>query len=678
LRRELQKVVNFELAESPTTTSTTRTTTSLLQAERKANQLANKKLAAVQKAGDNARLEQQQESGEEATNNVRRSVRIQSVGYEIDDRPIPEHYFESFGKFDTFLDETITAGKLPTVGISMDASHKNSLISSQLNDWLISKRSVRHINSFCPQGFQNEKEQGAGKRICFFIAAAQLTANVFANVDVEYENSVYPLIQQFIRLYVQGTRALEPLTLYSLSEEVLSAYHKRRQQCAIEIMGTYFLPDPPSILLSQDTNSQDHDTNSLFKVHSMIKCSECAQHRRDEFIFNKFLDMRRVDLLEPTINLQKLIDTYLQPLRQAVSDEILFCASCGAEDEFVTEVMDVPQQVVALSIHRYDDQGNKVECNLTLDPFIEIRGNTYELIGAIYHSGVSMYSGHYTTYVSRIAPDGIRRFAEMDDLERITRQQTIVKENHLSKNAQYCVYATYMIHAGDKNKLAIHDDIPAKDAVIEIQNTPDNQHGHVIEIPDTPASVVIISRKKSKKPIASAKPIKKIKGKSKAPVPGGMMALMRKEPKKKATIIFVYPSHFLAKNTISMLDTDRELLPVDSKKYLNDNIIEFRMQYHRLENFKQSQDDFYIFSTQFYTKLCSREGYEGVRRWGKPVKDLFKKEFIYVPINTKDDHWSLVVIIRPYKICYVSLLLFLLFHQYINNKNYIVCIIERV
>jgi Ulp1 family protease len=91
----------------------------------------------------------------------------------------------------------------------------------------------------------------------------------------------------------------------------------------------------------------------------------------------------------------------------------------------------------------------------------------------------------------------------------------------------------------------------------------------------------------------------------------------------------------------------------DGKKteYLNDNIIDFRIMYHLLNNFKDSNT--HAFTAQFYTRLLSNK-YDGVKCWSRPIRNIFKKDFIYVPVNLHN-HWSLMVIIRPYKVCYVSI-----------------------
>jgi Ulp1 protease family, C-terminal catalytic domain/Ubiquitin carboxyl-terminal hydrolase len=352
----------------------------------------------------------------------------------------------------------------------------------------------------------------------------------------------------------------------------------------------------------------------------------------------------------------------------------------------------------------------------------------YELIGAIYHSGRSMRSGHYTSYISR--KFGQRRvFVEMDDEERqFPLSGKPVEENHNNLNAQYCVSAAYVKSEDPNDNVAssgqtdtaekggvnlvidlqktpeeptahdvkVLDDDPAEKGggilVIDLQNTPQEPTAHVVEVvlgtPENPQSeakhlkglsdtaekkrnLVIDLRNDTPKtkrysystraanPFSPSAVAARGRGKKKGPQKGMIRSSTDRgmDNSKHGTVIFRYPFHEDARDVSTIYFEDGERLPVrggkDGKKteYLNDNIIDFRIMYHLLNNFKDSNT--HAFSTQFYSKFKS-DKYEGVKFWTRPIKNIFKKDFIYVPVNLHN-HWSLMVIIRPYKVCYVSI-----------------------
>jgi Ulp1 family protease len=47
----------------------------------------------------------------------------------------------------------------------------------------------------------------------------------------------------------------------------------------------------------------------------------------------------------------------------------------------------------------------------------------------------------------------------------------------------------------------------------------------------------------------------------------------------------------------------------------------------------------------FEAKIC--QNYETVKKWTRKVGDLFKKEFILIPVNMPG-HWSLIMVVRPH------------------------------
>ena len=58
------------------------------------------------------------------------------------------------------------------------------------------------------------------------------------------------------------------------------------------------------------------------------------------------------------------------------------------------------------------------------------------------------------------------------------------------------------------------------------------------------------------------------------------------------------------------------------------------------------KDSIHVFSSHFFTTLVD-EGTEGVSRWtAKRGIDIFKKKFVFIPIN-EALHWSLCVVVNP-------------------------------
>ncbi|CAF3880691.1 unnamed protein product [Rotaria magnacalcarata] len=111
----------------------------------------------------------------------------------------------------------------------------------------------------------------------------------------------------------------------------------------------------------------------------------------------------------------------------------------------------------------------------------------------------------------------------------------------------------------------------------------------------------------------------------------------------------------LNNNTIRFDLSCDDLLCLNEGEFLNDNIIDFYLQYVYYK--KLSQEDrqrTYLFNSFFYTRL-TRKGnddifytsaaerrYNRVKRWLRDV-DIFSKDYLIVPIN-QTAHWYLVVI----------------------------------
>ncbi|EJK60337.1 hypothetical protein THAOC_19325, partial [Thalassiosira oceanica] len=99
-------------------------------------------------------------------------------------------------------------------------------------------------------------------------------------------------------------------------------------------------------------------------------------------------------------------------------------------------------------------------------------------------------------------------------------------------------------------------------------------------------------------------------------------------------------------NNIVIREKDRKLL---AGEVLNDTLVDFWMRWiSRGENPQISSVHF--FPAQFY-RVLQGGGPEVVASWTASI-DIFKKKFVFVPIN-KDMHWSLCVIVNPGEIASV-------------------------
>jgi hypothetical protein len=133
-------------------------------------------------------------------------------------------------------------------------------------------------------------------------------------------------------------------------------------------------------------------------------------------------------------------------------------------------------------------------------------------------------------------------------------------------------------------------------------------------------------------------------------------------------------AHFL---TIRQEDFDR----LEPGEFLNDTLIDFWMQWYvgcfrlyfplyrcwddahyfslifrMMRNENRQSSPIHIFSSHFYTTL-KEDGAEAVASWtSKKNIDIFKKRFVFVPIN-KSLHWSLCVVVNPLRVIETSKLL---------------------
>jgi Ulp1 family protease len=121
--------------------------------------------------------------------------------------------------------------------------------------------------------------------------------------------------------------------------------------------------------------------------------------------------------------------------------------------------------------------------------------------------------------------------------------------------------------------------------------------------------------------------------------------------------ILVYPKHDSSHGAIILTMNDvRRLKP---GVYLNDNLLDFYLQYLWKEKWDESlRKRVHLFNTFFFKKWsgCTQKVNEGdlqydlsrynvVRKWAKNV-DIFTKDFLVIPVNHKL-HWSLAIVCFP-------------------------------
>ena len=90
--------------------------------------------------------------------------------------------------------------------------------------------------------------------------------------------------------------------------------------------------------------------------------------------------------------------------------------------------------------------------------------------------------------------------------------------------------------------------------------------------------------------------------------------------------------------------TSRDLFTLSDRHWLNDNIIDFYLQLVKDYVMEKKINKVHVFSTYFYTTLKSK-GYDGVKKWAKRAKvDVNEMDYIFVPVNLNQSHWTLAVI----------------------------------
>ncbi|XP_031128893.1 probable ubiquitin-like-specific protease 2A [Ipomoea triloba] len=114
----------------------------------------------------------------------------------------------------------------------------------------------------------------------------------------------------------------------------------------------------------------------------------------------------------------------------------------------------------------------------------------------------------------------------------------------------------------------------------------------------------------------------------------------------------IYPKGDPDAISISKRDVDR----LQPETFINDTIVDFYITYLKNNIRSEEKHRFHFFNCFFFRKLTDldkdpsqacegRAAFQRVRRWTIKV-DIFKKDYIFVPINFSY-HWSLIVICHP-------------------------------
>ncbi|XP_019196945.1 PREDICTED: probable ubiquitin-like-specific protease 2A isoform X2 [Ipomoea nil] len=114
----------------------------------------------------------------------------------------------------------------------------------------------------------------------------------------------------------------------------------------------------------------------------------------------------------------------------------------------------------------------------------------------------------------------------------------------------------------------------------------------------------------------------------------------------------IYPKGDPDAISISKRDVDR----LQPETFINDTIVDFYITYLKNKIPSEEKHRFHFFNCFFFRKLTDldkdpsqacegRAAFQRVRRWTMKV-DIFKKDYIFVPINFSY-HWSLIVICHP-------------------------------
>ena len=96
----------------------------------------------------------------------------------------------------------------------------------------------------------------------------------------------------------------------------------------------------------------------------------------------------------------------------------------------------------------------------------------------------------------------------------------------------------------------------------------------------------------------------------------------------------------MIKGMYSVTIKESDYRRLDPEVYLNDNLIDFFLNYILHKKTKT----FHIFNSFFFPTYVE-QGFEKVRKWFAKV-DLFKKKYWVIPIAA-NEHWVLIIITNP-------------------------------
>ena len=131
-----------------------------------------------------------------------------------------------------------------------------------------------------------------------------------------------------------------------------------------------------------------------------------------------------------------------------------------------------------------------------------------------------------------------------------------------------------------------------------------------------------------------------------------IIAPLSAEQEEKVELAFTKGQKVTTMNNIELTTRDwRTVVPTDA--WLNDNIINAYLDYvvqmaHDRVGLKRNEaPKMHAFNNNFYNNLA-KSGYTGVARWARRAKiagkALLSLEYIFVPVNASNNHWTLAVI----------------------------------
>ena len=116
---------------------------------------------------------------------------------------------------------------------------------------------------------------------------------------------------------------------------------------------------------------------------------------------------------------------------------------------------------------------------------------------------------------------------------------------------------------------------------------------------------------------------------------------------KDDKIMFTYPLKNTRTSPNRMDITDHDLQTLAPGNYLNDRVIQ--LYFNMMVMKERANSKIHIMDTLFFTML-SRKGVVSQIDKMLKVEELVQKELIIIPVNQKQFHWTLMLIVRPDKI----------------------------